>query len=155
DEAILSILSIIIAYVASLIISAFINSRLTSILRDVGGNSTDKFLGLLAGFIKGNVICLIIFMTIVVFSTSQYHNLRTTGKIVISDNEDKYPLWFSKSVSFKYMSSIATSLISNLPEDILSPYKLSKEVEQGSITIMEDELFLPNYENSFDEPASE
>lgn len=126
NNVVILIFSSIVSYIISLLTLGMMTSKLHSMVEDICGGAMDRLLGLVAGFIRGGIISMMIFTIITVFASISYLKAETLEDIVQRIDRDKYPKWLIRSLSFRYLEQVSNSLISSIPADILVSIKLPK-----------------------------
>ena len=133
SELIVSIGAGVSAYIASFLVFAFLVSKIIFLFSGYSCGLFDRFLGLVAGVIRGVLFSLIIFITISIFSTGSYLESKNAEELLCSLSSDKYPEWLQNSKLTKILENATKNIILMLPEDML------KNIE------------LPNYESKSDD----
>jgi len=125
-EIVLTITSATVAYIISLVIFAFISSRLLSLAKNISGGVFDRFLGLVAGLIRGGIISLMLFFTVIIFSSEGYINAESAADLSNSLAPEKYPDWLNESTSSKYLHEAGVNIVSKIPRNKLEAIKFDK-----------------------------
>ncbi len=130
NEVIIVILTTIIAYISSSIMVHFVTSKILILIGSISGGFIDRLLGLVAGFILGSIISLVLFIIIMIFASGSYIKAETANDILITQvSEDKHPEWFKRSLTVKYLDNAGKKIIRLVPEDALKSIKLPKETK--------------------------
>ena len=134
NEMILVILSGTISYILSLVVCGFFSSKLIGLLQNIGNGVTDRFLGLVIGFIRGGVICLVLFVVTAIIATKSYLQAHNLKQVLEATHIDNYPCWLKESMSTPYLNSAAKTIIKLLPNNYLEDIALPtpKEDEKAS-----------------------
>lgn len=135
NEVGLVILSGTISYLISLIFFSFVSSKLKEMVNGVSGGFVDRILGLLAGFIRGSVVSIILFVVVAVFSSGSYIVAKTAQDIVVETTRDKYPVWLKESLTMESLDKSSRSILMMIDTKTLSSITLEK-----SAIIDEDDL---------------
>ncbi|XVN43318.1 MAG: CvpA family protein [Candidatus Rickettsia vulgarisii] len=122
----LTIASVIAAYIISLIICNLLTNKFLSMISAITGGIIDRFLGLLAGAVRGVIICLLLFTTIAVIFSDSYLEAKTLEEVVKNTTIDKYPTWLQNSTSTPYLNSLSANLTNNLSPEFLQSVQLPK-----------------------------
>ena len=112
------------AYITSLIICNVLTSKLLLISSFISGGVIDKFLGLVAGILRGVVICLLIFVILAIFFSGSYLQAKTLEDVAQNTTINKYPEWLKDSESTVYLDNLIQYLIKILPNDTLKSIEL-------------------------------
>ena len=129
NEMVLVILSGAISYILSLAICGFFSSKFTCLLQNIGGGVTDRFLGLIIGFVRGGVICSVLFAVTAVVTSKSYlkaHNLKQTLE---ATHVDKCPCWLKESITTQYLNSACKAVIRWLPSSYLEDISLPTPID--------------------------
>lgn len=131
QEILLSISSGFAAYIASLFMVGFINNAVYKILDPISlGSVVSSILGLIAGFIRGNIICIIIFVIAAITTTGGYDRAKSFEDIAEATTRDKYPSWLQNSLTLDYFDSLAHKSIALIPESVMKKEILPKEQKE-------------------------
>lgn len=134
NELLLSILSGTISYICSLFILTSITSKISDILSVISSGFVDRTLGAIAGFFRGLIISMVIFVLTAIFSSGAYVKAENVEEIVSNLNAEKYPDWLNDSKTTEYLEILLKELLALLPENTLQSIKLPKpevKVEKG------------------------
>lgn len=96
----LTIISSIIAYILSKIICNFIAKKLSEVIKPHTGNLIDRLLGSFIGAIKGFCLCCLLFIGIIIISSSSYLGAKNAWLIFANINPSDHPRWLKSSKSF-------------------------------------------------------
>jgi len=140
---ILVIISSIISYIISLGTCSLLTSKFISII--VNGGIIDRFFGLVAGIIRGTIICMLLFSVIAIFFSGSYLNAETLEDISQNTTNDKYPVWLQDSVTTTYLEQLTKWFIQTLPQNMLQSITLPKKSELIDMT---NSLEKPSFENN-------
>ncbi len=122
------------AYIISLVICNVLTSKLLLISSFISGGVIDKFLGLVAGILRGVVICLLIFLILAIFFSGSYLQAKTLEDVAQNTTINKYPEWLKDSESTVYLDNLIQYFIKILPNDTLKSIELPKKSEIVEIT---------------------
>jgi len=148
NEVIMVILAGISAYVISLISFSFLINKVMLIVSDLSGGIIDRFLGLLAGLIRGAVIDLILFLIIAVFTSGSYLTANTMHDIFQETKMDKYPEWLKKSITTEYLDSTTRNIVLMFSEESLKSIELPKKKNiNDTLDIMKEKRKLDKEQN--------
>lgn len=124
NEVVLVTLSSTISYLICAISTSLISNKLINILQAISGGVVDRFFGLVTGFLRGSVICLILSLTIIIITTNAYIKANNALEIFESISKDKYPTWVNNSLSIKYIDNSLAYVVDLLPKDTLQSITL-------------------------------
>ncbi len=124
NEMAISILASIVAYFPCLIVANFISAKLYTIIKGLVNNLADRVLGLLAGFMKGGLVCLALFIFTATITTGNYIQADTLYDITRDATNDKYPNWLRNSYTCSYLDKFSRNVILLFSEDSLRSIKL-------------------------------
>lgn len=137
NEAVVTVFSGIVSYIFSLIICAFLSNKFLLLISFMRGGIVDKSLGLIAGCVRGILICVIIFLGKVIFFSGSYLQAQNMYEVIKLTSSDKYPKWLKKSLTLTHLESISKNTIMIIPEDFLKSIKWSteqKKIDQDPIS---------------------
>ncbi|WP_316354143.1 CvpA family protein [Candidatus Trichorickettsia mobilis] len=123
---VIMILSSISSYLISLLILGIVTSKLYIMVENISGGIVDRFLGLVAGFIRGGIIVVIIFIIITIFASTSYLKAETMADIIQHCDSKKYPKWLTQSLTSPYLEQTSGGLISFIPINFLESIALPK-----------------------------
>ncbi len=131
NEAVVTITSGISSYIFSLVFFTFICSSIIMMVSPISQGFLDRLLGLVAGFIRGALIALILYAIVAVFATKSYQKAEKIGDIFTEISTDKYPDWLKDSMFTKYLESVLKDVVRMTPDRIieheLNPTKTEKD----------------------------
>ena len=103
STVVIMILSSISSYLISLLILGVVTAKPHIMVEDISGGIVDRFLGLVAGFIRGSRIVVIIFVIITIFASNSYLNAESIADIIQHYDSEKYPKWLTKFLTSPYL----------------------------------------------------
>jgi uncharacterized membrane protein required for colicin V production len=115
------IVSGIVAYLISMLFFAFVNGQLTKFVQDISGGIIDRMLGLVAGALRGLVICAILFGAIAIVASNAYVGVGTLKDVADKIDEAHYPKWMTSAASYDVIENSAKILAG-----LISPSQLEK-----------------------------
>ena len=133
NELVTSIISGIVSYIISLIVFTFLTTKVVLIFDGIGRGSFDRFLGFVAGVIRGGVFVLIIFAIIAIFTAGTYSGAKKTEDLVGKLSSDDYPAWLKDSITTPYLEKILKSSMSFVPEEVWDYIKIPEKEEEEDI----------------------
>jgi len=129
-DVLLSLTSIIISYIFSLLVVSFTTSMLCKLLEPLTiGPIPDKLLGVIAGFVRGNIIVVILFALIAVFTTGSYIKAKSLDDIVKATDKNKYPDWLINSLTVDYFDDLTHQIIELVPKRLLQSISMPQDIE--------------------------
>jgi uncharacterized membrane protein required for colicin V production len=162
NDLIISISSGISSYIFSLLVFTFISASLKIMISPISQGFLDRLLGVVAGFIRGTLISVILFWVAAIFATGAHSKAESAEDLVFNLPKDEYPDWLKNAITTNYLESLLKSIAKLMPEDILSNFKLQGDRDSGKDDIINEikkkasEIDLPediNLEDSL--PAKE
>ena len=126
SAVVIMILSSISSYLISLLILGVVTAKLHIMIENISGGIVDRFLGLVAGFIRGGIIVVIIFVIITILASNSYLKAETMADIIQHCDSEKYPKWLTKSLTSPYLEQTSNGLISFIPINFLESIVLPK-----------------------------
>lgn len=126
-EVVLILTSATVAYIISLAIFAFISSKFLNLVKNNSGGVFDRFLGLIAGFIRGSLISLVVFLSIIIFYSGSYLNAMNAADLSTSISREKYPDWLNESTGGQYLHEASLNIVTKIPKNKLEAIKFTKE----------------------------
>ena len=111
----------ILSYSASVVSCNVIKSVLNHSLFIISGGIIDRLLGIVFGVIRGFVIALLLFCTLIVFATGNYADAESANDLDIFNTKE--PTWIYDSRSFIYFKEFSSALENRYPkiyEEIMS-----------------------------------
>ncbi|WP_375326796.1 CvpA family protein [Candidatus Tisiphia endosymbiont of Nemotelus uliginosus] len=136
DSITLEIVSGIISYIISLIICSLVTSKFITIVSVIRGGMIDRTLGLTAGFLRGTIIGLLLFKTVVILFADSSFKTKSLTDILQNATIDKYPNWLQNSATTPYFHTISKNLMDILPLHRLELIKLpyhSKKADSKNV----------------------
>jgi membrane protein required for colicin V production len=133
NELATSVISGIVSYIISLIVFTFLTSKVVLLFKDVGKGTFDKFLGLLAGVVRGGLLALIIFAITAIFTAGTYSKLEKAEDLVNKLSMEDYPVWLKDSITTPYLERTLKTIVSLVPEEFWEHLKFSDKTEDGDI----------------------
>ncbi|MBN8438843.1 MAG: CvpA family protein [Rickettsiales bacterium] len=131
NEAVVAITSGISSYMFSLVFFTFICSSIIMMVSPISQGLLDRLLGLVAGFIRGAIIALVLYAIVAVFATKSYQKAEKIGDIFTEISTDKYPDWLKDSMFTKYLDSVLKDVVKMIPDRIIEhemkPTKTEKD----------------------------
>lgn len=116
------------AYLISLLVIGFITHGLYKLLESVsGGRVVDGILGTIAGFVRGNIISLMIFMITAIITSGSYIKAKSLEDIYDATTRDRYPPWLQKSLTLDFLEKQAHKIVSMVPQDTLKSTIIFKD----------------------------
>ncbi|RTK92336.1 MAG: CvpA family protein [Rickettsiales bacterium] len=111
-----SILSGSVSYLFLYTILNMINSKLLALLEPMRSNIFDRFFGLILGFIKGGVIAIILFATIVIYMNHTQNIVKIHDLSNIKNKN--YPYWIKSSTTVPYLENYLKQIMKFMPSQI-------------------------------------
>lgn len=111
-----SILSGSVSYLFLYIILNMISSKLLALLEPIRSNFLNRFFGLVFGFIKGGVIAIILFATIVVYMNHAQNIVKIHDLSNIKNKN--YPHWIKSSMTVPYLENYLKQIMKFMPSQI-------------------------------------
>jgi uncharacterized membrane protein required for colicin V production len=124
NESMLAILSCAISYLITFAFFSFLNSKFCEIIKSLFEGALDKFLGLFAGFARGSIISIILYIIIIIISSKSYVNSVTAEDVYIKAINCEHPNWLINSLTFDTLDKATKTLVDMLPEESLRSIKL-------------------------------
>ena len=94
---VVSFVSMAVSYLVCAILCAIIARKLKTLVEDISGGVTDRFLGLVFGGVRGVIVSLIIFAVVTIFTTKSYETAKNAFELVIANPKLKAPHWVASS----------------------------------------------------------
>jgi uncharacterized membrane protein required for colicin V production len=113
------ILSVVLSYIITVLILSYCSDALVRKVAAISGGPVDRFLGLVAGGLRGLCICMIAFVLMVVFICGTYAPGKNLESMLTEADRNKYPLWLSDSKAVDYFEIIEDYLLSSMPKAFL------------------------------------
>lgn len=129
NEVILITLSSTISYLICTITTSLISNKLINILQAISGGVFDRIFGLMVGFLRGSIVCIVLALVITVISTNAYIKANNAYEVFKSISKDKYPIWLKDSLSIEYIDNSINYIVDLLPVDTLQSIKLPSRHE--------------------------
>lgn len=141
NDLIISIASGVSAYIFSLIVFAFICSSLVMMVSVISQGWLDRLLGIVAGFIRGILISVILFWVLALFVTRAYSKAESAEDLVFNISQDDHPEWLKTAIITPYLESILKDVVKLIPAGILSNIELltAKDINKDGLV---DDLHL-------------
>ena len=135
NNLIISIASGVSAYIFSLIVFTFICSSLVMMVSVISKGWLDRLLGVVAGFVRGILISVILFWVLAIFATGAYSKARSLEDLVFNISQEDYPEWLKTAVVTPYLESILKDVVKLIPADILSNIELpnTKDIDKDGV----------------------
>jgi len=92
-----NIVSIAVSYLICAIFCAIIASKLKTLVEDISGGVTDRFLGLVLGGARGILVSLILFTSVIIFTSKSYESAKNALDLVKTNPTAQSPHWVSSS----------------------------------------------------------
>jgi membrane protein required for colicin V production len=145
-EIIITIASGVSSYIISLILTSLLTSKVNILISPISGNILDRFLGLSAGFVRGLVICVILFLIIAILSAGSYLKADNLYEVLNKTKPEQYPEWLKKSLTTKYLDSIIHKIPNIFEEETLKSIKVPKNSNtQNALDVIDNiDLNEPN-----------
>ncbi|MCC2645981.1 MAG: hypothetical protein K0R02_46 [Rickettsiaceae bacterium] len=125
NEIAQSVLSVLSAYIISLIITSVIKHYALKFTAILSGNIFDRILGLSVGVVRGTFFCLIIFWVAMFFTSKKMVQGKYVKDFTDSLDQDNFPNWFLESETAEVTITASDFVIQALPKEIIE-YDLSK-----------------------------
>ncbi|MCC8417402.1 MAG: CvpA family protein [Rickettsia endosymbiont of Bryobia graminum] len=122
----LTMISGVSSYIFSLIVCSLLTNKFLLMIAIITGGAIDRFFGLIAGAIRGVIICLLLFTTIAIIFSDSYLEAKTLEDVVKNATVDKYPTWLQNSSSTPYLNSLSDNLVNSLSPQFLQSVQLPK-----------------------------
>jgi uncharacterized membrane protein required for colicin V production len=135
NDLIISIASGVSAYIFSLIVFTFICSSLVMMVSVISQGWLDRLLGIVAGFIRGILISVILFWVLAIFVTGAYSKAESAEDLVFNISQDDYPEWLKTAIITPYLESILKDVVKLIPAGILSNIELptAKDINKDGV----------------------
>jgi len=135
NDLIVSIASGVSAYIFSLVVFTFICSSLIMMVSVISQGFLDRLLGVVAGFVRGILISVILFWGIAIFATGTYSKAESAEDLVDNLSEEDYPEWLKTAIVTSYLESILKDVVKLIPAGILSNIELpsSKDIDKDGV----------------------
>lgn len=135
NDLIISIASGVSAYIFSLIVFTFICSSLVMMVSVVSKGWLDRLLGVVAGFLRGVLISVVLFGVVAIFATGVYSKAKSAEDLVLNISQEDYPEWLKTAIITPYLESILKDVVKFIPDAILSNIELphAKDVDEDSV----------------------
>ncbi len=135
NNLIISIASGVSAYIFSLIVFTFSCSSLVMMVSVISKGWLDRLLGVVAGFVRGILISVILFWVLAIFATGAYSKARSLEDLVFNISQEDYPEWLKTAVVTPYLESILKDVVKLIPADILSNIELpnTKDIDKDGV----------------------
>jgi membrane protein required for colicin V production len=117
NKIILTIASAIASYLISVIMFSLLSTKCCALVKPISCGVMDRFIGLLLGFIRGVIFCLILFSLTAIFFSESYIDAKTSDDIIKNTVMDKYPEWLKQSLTTKYLDRISRDLVKLISKD--------------------------------------
>ena len=98
NDLIVSIASGVSAYIFSLVVFTFICSSLIMMVSVISQGFLDRLLGVVAGFVRGILISVILFWVAAIFATGVYSKAESVEDLVVNLSAEDYPEWYLISI---------------------------------------------------------
>lgn len=119
-----SIFAGIACYVVSLIFFTFLTSKLILLIKGSTGGVIDRTLGLIAGFVRGGLFAVIIFIVAAIITSGAYLQSENLRQVFLKLDNKHYPDWLALSISTKYYENATKNIVLSIPADALESIKL-------------------------------
>lgn len=93
----LNITSLAASYLICAIFCAIIAKKLKTLVEDISGGMTDRFMGLVLGAARGTLASFILFTSVIIFTSKSYDNAHNILDLVRSKTPETSPHWVSSS----------------------------------------------------------
>lgn len=107
----LSVTSIVASYLIALIVCNIVSNKLKAWSCGVSGGLIDKSLGAIAGFIRGGLFAIIIFIIIGIITTTSYIDAHRHIDLIINIDKSKYPQWLKDSLITEYFDMAISNIL--------------------------------------------
>jgi uncharacterized membrane protein required for colicin V production len=97
NNFILNIVSLAASYLICAIFCAIIAKKLKVLVEDISGGMTDRFIGLALGLARGALVSLILFTSVMIFTSKSYDNAHNILDLVRNKSPETSPHWVSSS----------------------------------------------------------
>lgn len=128
-----AIISGIISYLISLIVCSLLTHKLLLIASSIRGGIIDRLFGLIAGFARGVIICLLLFVSVAVLFSGSYLEAKTFKDVIDNTTIDKYPKWLQASITTHYLDQVSRNCISAVPYNDLELTKLPNQLNKNNV----------------------
>lgn len=119
NEVISIIIAGVISYVIALILCVFIVYKFLAIISFMRNGFIDRFLGLLAGFVVGTTISLVLFFITMIFTSENYFKSKSLKDFVVSSKQSKYGGVLKVAVTTDYLDKLSKNIIVIIPNETL------------------------------------
>ena len=135
NNLIISIASGVSAYIFSLIVFTFSCSSLVMMVSVISKGWLDRLLGVVAGFVRGILISVILFWVLAIFATGAYSKARSLEDLVFNISQEDYPEWLKTAIITPYLESILKDVVKLIPAGILSNIELpnTKDIDKDGV----------------------
>ncbi len=127
SQALLVLLGACSSYIVALIFFSILSSKFFAMVKDSSGGLMDRFLGLFAGFLRGSIVSLLIFVVIIVVSCKSYMNAETFYDVSQNTKSEQYPQWLKDSKVFEYLDKFGKLTLSLIPEETIKSMRLRQK----------------------------
>ncbi len=93
----LSIISGAVSYLVCAVFCAVIASKLKTLVEDISGGVTDRFVGLVLGGVRGVIVSLVIFTIVTIFTSKSYATAKNVLELIVGNSAVETPHWVSSS----------------------------------------------------------
>ena len=129
-----NIISLAVAYLVCAIFCAIIASKLKDLVTDISGGVTDRFLGLILGSTRGIIVSLILFTSVIIFTSKSYESAKNILDLVKSNPTLQSPHWVSASKFNPQLRQLLDQAIDMIGKDSLKEILLPKHNISPSTT---------------------
>ena len=135
NDLIVSISSGVSSYIFSLVVFTFICSSLIMMVSVISQGFLDRLLGVVAGFVRGILISVILFWVTAIFATGIYSKAESVEDLVFNLSEDDYPEWLKTALMTSYLESILKDVVKFIPAGVLSNIELpgSNDIDKDGV----------------------
>lgn len=123
---IVNIVSISASYLLCTIFCAIIANKLKKLVEDISGGVTDRFLGLVLGGARGVAVSLILFTSVIIFTTKSYENAKNLLDLIKAKHTTESPHWVSSSKFNPELKQLLEQAIDLVGRDSLKKILLPK-----------------------------
>lgn len=155
NELFASIFAGISCYVVSLIFFTFLTSKIILLTKESTGGIIDRTLGFIAGFIRGGIFAVIIFIVAAIITSGAYLQSENLRQVFLKLDNKFYPDWLAMSVTTKYYENATKNIVLSIPTEMLESIKLpatKKKDEEEEEQDLIDSIKKKKEENGLEVP---
>ena len=128
-----SVVSIAVSYLVCAILCAIIAGKLKTLVVDISGGATDRFIGLILGGVRGIVVSLIIFTAVTIFTSKSYETAKNAFDLVVENPHIQIPHWVTSSKFNPELRLLLNQAIDIVGKDVLKKISMPKHEVPGIV----------------------